>query len=75
MSWGGKVELADLDPKKTATMSYRVREGDFRVEVVFRSEKRLSGDAFYVTPGFNYKDQVTVTGSEIQVTHTPMSSP
>lgn len=74
MSWGEKVEVTDLDPSKIATVHYRVREGDYRVEVVFRSGKRLTRDTVYVTPGFDYQDQITVTGSEIQLTHTPMAS-
>lgn len=41
MSWGETVEVTDVDPSETATMNYRVREGDYRVEVVFRSGKRL----------------------------------
>ena len=50
-------------------MTYRVREGDYRVEVVFRSGKRLQTDTFYVTSGFDFQDQITVTSSEIQVSH------
>jgi hypothetical protein len=74
MSWGEKVEVTNLDPSKTATVNYRVREGDFRVEVVFRSRKRLETDTFYVTSGFDFEDQITVTSSGIQVSHKPVDS-
>jgi hypothetical protein len=70
MSWGETVEVINLGSSEVATMKYRVsREGDYRVEVVFRSGKRLVTDTVYVTPGFDYHDQITVTSSEIQLTH------
>lgn len=69
MSWGEKVEVTDLDPSESATLNYRVREGDYRVEVVFRSGKRLETDGGYIASGVDYQDQITVTSSEIQLTH------
>lgn len=74
MSWGEAVEMTDIDPSETATMSYRVREGDYRVEVVFRSGKRLETDTFYVTSGFDFQDHITVTSSEIHVSHQPLGA-
>jgi hypothetical protein len=73
-SWGEKVEVANLDPSKTATMTYRVREGEYRVEVVFRSGKRLTKETVYLTPGFDYQDEIAVTGSDIQLTHMPKAN-
>jgi hypothetical protein len=69
-SWGETVELTDLDPSEAATLSYRAREGEYQVEVVFRSGRRLKTDArYYTASGVNYEDQITVTSSEIQMTH------
>jgi hypothetical protein len=61
MSWGEQVEVTNLGPSKTATVTYRVREGDFRIEVVFRSGKRLETDTFCVTSGFDFQDEIAVT--------------
>jgi hypothetical protein len=72
MSWGEKVEVTDVDPSKTATVTYPVREGDYRVEVVFRSGKRLETGTFYVTSGFDFQDEITVTSSAIHVSHKPV---
>jgi hypothetical protein len=72
MSWGERVAVTDLDPSEAATLNYRVREGNYRVEVVFRSGKRLETDTVYVTSGFDYQDQIAVTSSEIQVSHKPV---
>jgi hypothetical protein len=75
MSWGETLEVRDLNPAGIATMNYDVREGDYRIEVVFRSGKRLTTDTVYVTPGFSYQDRITVTPSEIQLTHVPADPP
>lgn len=76
MSWGEAFEVTDLGPSDIATMNYHVtKEGDYRVEVVFRSGKRLTTDTYYVTPGFDYQDRITVTPSEIQLTHDPVDPP
>jgi hypothetical protein len=37
MSWGEILEVTDLAPSEGATIRYRVREGEYQVEVVFRS--------------------------------------
>ena len=74
MSWGEKIDVTNLNPSGTATVTYRVREGDFRVEVVFRSGKRLDTDRAYIATGVDYQDQITVTASEIQVVHVPVPS-
>lgn len=73
MSWGETLEVTNLDPAEIATVNYRVREGDYRVEVVFRSGKRLHTEPIYVTSGFDYQDQITVTASEIQLSHKPVA--
>ena len=72
MSWGETLEVAGLNPGDTATLTYRVREGDYRVEVVFRSGKRLESEGMYVTTGVDYEDQIVVTSLEIQVSHLPV---
>jgi hypothetical protein len=70
MSWGETLEATDLDPSEVATINYRVREGEYQVAVVFRSGKRLKTDGgYYIASGVDYQDQITVTSSEIQVTH------
>jgi hypothetical protein len=74
MSWGEKIGVTNLNPSDTATVTYRVREGDFRVDVVFRSGKRLKTDRAYIATGVDYRDQITVTASEIQVVHVPVPS-
>jgi hypothetical protein len=74
MSWGETLEVTDLDPAETATVNYRVREGDYRVDVVFRSGKRLETAGVYVASGVDYQAQITVTSSEIQVSHKPVNS-
>jgi len=73
MSWGETLEVTDLDPSEGATINYRVREGEYQVEVVFRSGKRLETDGGYVASGVDYEDQITVTSSEIQLTHKPVA--
>src|SRR6476660_3349746 len=56
-SWGERIDVIDLPPSRTATLHYRAREGDFRVEVVFRSGKRLTtGVVAYVTTGVDFRD-------------------
>jgi hypothetical protein len=74
MSWGETVQVTDLEPSRTATVNYRVREGGYSIEVVFRSGKRLRVDNVYMTSGVDYQDQITVTSSEIQLVHTPIAS-
>lgn len=73
-SWGEEIEVTKLAPKEMSTLNYRVREGDYKVEVVFQSGRRFTSDTAYVTPGFNYRDRITVTESGIRLTHTPMAS-
>lgn len=74
MSWGEKIDVTNLNPSDSATVTYRVREGDVRVEVVFRSGKRLETDRAYIATGVDYRDQITITASEIQVVHVPVPS-
>lgn len=74
MSWGERVEVTNLDPSEAITVNYRVREGDYYVEVVFRSGKRLKTGSFYVASGVDYQDQIIVTSSEIQLSHKPVDS-
>jgi len=74
MSWGETVEVTDLAPSKSATVNYRVREGGYSIEVVFRSGKRLQVDNVYMASGVDYQDQITVTSSEIQLVNIPMPS-
>jgi hypothetical protein len=59
MSWGETLEVTDLDPSEGTTVNYRVREGEYHVEVVFRSGKRLEADGGYVATGADYEDRVT----------------
>ena len=33
MSWGDTFDVINLDPSESATINYRVREGEYRVEV------------------------------------------
>jgi hypothetical protein len=73
-SWGERIDVSDLAPSHTATLTYRVREGDFRVEVVFRSGKRLTTNVVaYVTTGVDFLDEITVTDTDIRVRHTTVS--
>lgn len=74
-SWGDKVEAINLAPSQTATLTYRItHEGDYRVHVVFQSGKRLtSSEVEYVTGGFDFRDRITVTESEIRVAHEPVT--
>jgi hypothetical protein len=73
-SWGQTIQAIDVEPSKSVELKYQVREGDYRVEVVFRSGKRLRTEAVYVTTGFDYRDEIIVTPSEIQLSHKPISS-
>lgn len=74
-SWGETVEVTDVGTSEAKTLNYRVsKEGDYRVDVVFRSGKRLTTDTVYVTPGFDYQDRIIVTPSEIQVSHAPVTA-
>jgi hypothetical protein len=74
MSWGDTLEVTNLDPAELATVKYRVREGNYRIEVAFGSGKHLNSDTVYVASGFDYHDQVTVTESEIRLIHSPVDS-
>lgn len=75
MSWGETLEVTDLAPGKTAQVSYRGREGDYRVEVVFRSGRHLQmGEAPYVTTGIDFQDEIVVRSSEVQLlVHKPVN--
>jgi hypothetical protein len=62
--------VTDLAPSRTATLTYRVREGDFRVEVAFRSGKCLTtGVVAYVTAKVDFRDEITVTDADIHLCH------
>jgi hypothetical protein len=73
LSWGEKVEVTGIGSSKSVTIPYTVREGYYRIEVVFQSGKRLESKPVYITSGFDFEDRATVTSSEIQLTHSPIT--
>lgn len=63
------IELKDIQPTKSASGSYDVKsDSHYDVMVEFRSGIKLQKRDGYVTNGFDFKDEITVTDIDINVT-------
>ena len=64
---GQTFDLTELLPGRSVSRSYRVKGGcHFTIEVQFQSGRKLNEDNLgYVTSGANFKDEFTVTDSQI----------
>jgi len=65
---GQELTISDLAPSQSSTATYQVRtEGHYSIDVEFRSGKHLQKELGYITSGFDVRDQILVTDSDIQI--------
>ena len=63
------IELKDIQPNKSAPGSYKVKfDSHYDVKVEFQSGKKLQKELGYVTTGFDFQDEITVTDTDIEIT-------
>lgn len=63
---GQTLEISNLDPSKTKSMSYRIEcEGHYSVNVEFRSGRHLEKNVGYVTSGFDMHHEIVVLDADI----------
>ena len=66
-SWGEMVQIERVLPAERRELAFSNREGDYRVEVIFESTRRIESEKVYVTYGVNYQDQIEVADSEVRI--------
>ena len=71
---GQTIELRNIDPGNSVTGSYDVKsDSHYTIEVEFRSGKKLRKETGYVTNGMDFQHEISVTGSDIEVTDSKLS--
>jgi hypothetical protein len=63
-----EIILQNVQPKQSARASYKVKsDSHYSVTITFRSGKTLQREMGYVTPGFDFSDQIIVTESDVKL--------
>jgi hypothetical protein len=66
---GQTIELKDIQPGESVSGSYDVTsDSHYTIEIEFQSGKHLRKETGYVTSGMDFQHEITVTGSDIDVT-------
>lgn len=66
---GQTIQLKDIEPNKSAAGSYTVKsDSHYVIQVEFQSGKKLQKETGYVTNGVDFKHEITVTDSDIEIT-------
>ena len=66
---GQTIELRDIQPTQSAPGSYEVKlDSHYDVKIEFQSGKKLQKGVGYVTTGFDFQDEITVTDTDIEIT-------
>lgn len=71
---GQTIELRNIDPSNSAAGSYHVKsDSHYTIEVEFQSGKKLRKETGYVTNGMDFQHEISVTGSDIEITDSKVS--
>ena len=69
---GQYFEYKDMQPEQGTSGNFKVScEGHYTIDVELRSGKKMHKEVGYVTSGMNFKDEITVTSSDVHITSGP----
>jgi hypothetical protein len=61
-------ELKNVQVNQSASVSYVVTcEGDYLINIEFKSGRRLQTKTGYITTGFDFQDEILVTDADIEM--------
>lgn len=65
---GQTIQVTDVQPSKSATGSYEVKaDSHYTIQVEFQSGKKLRKETGYVTRGMDFKHEISVSDSGIEI--------
>jgi hypothetical protein len=71
---GQTIELTAIKPNDSAAGAYKVTsDSHFTIDIEFQSGRKIRTETGYVTSGVEFRHEITVTDSDIQITDTKLN--
>lgn len=71
---GQTIELTDIKPNENKAGSYKViSDSHYTIEVEFQSGRKIKNETGYFTNGIDFRHEITVTDSNIEITDTKLN--